>query len=57
MDPAVDAQGPTPGVVIVDDVITTGATAVACAETLTEAGVRCLGIVSFARTDPLAEPA
>jgi predicted amidophosphoribosyltransferase len=41
---------------IVDDVITTGATAVACAEALSAAGVECLGIVSFARTDPLAEP-
>jgi predicted amidophosphoribosyltransferase len=44
-------------VLIVDDVITTGATGVACGETLARAGVDCLGIVSFARTEPLAEPA
>jgi len=42
-------------VMIVDDVITTGATGVACAEALSAAGAECLGIVSFARTDPLAE--
>jgi predicted amidophosphoribosyltransferase len=44
-------------VLIVDDVITTGATAAACAETLQSAGPECLGIVSFARADPLAEHA
>jgi len=42
-------------VLIVDDVITTGATGVACAEVLDAGGVECLGIVSFARTNPLAE--
>ena len=42
-------------VMIVDDVITTGATGVACADALSAAGAECLGIVSFARTDPLAE--
>jgi ComF family protein len=51
--PAVD---PHSHLLIVDDVITTGATAVACAEALSAAGAECLGIVSFARTDPLAEP-
>jgi len=45
-----------PEVLIVDDVITTGATGVACAEVLGTAGAECLGIVSFARTNPLAEP-
>lgn len=40
-------------VLIVDDVITTGATAVACAEELAGGGAECLGIVSFARTNPL----
>ncbi|MCK5483847.1 MAG: ComF family protein, partial [Gemmatimonadetes bacterium] len=42
-------------VLIVDDVITTGATGVACAEALVAAGAECLGIVSFARTNPLAD--
>ena len=50
--PVVD---PHPEVLIVDDVITTGATGVACAEALETAGAECLGIVSFARTNPLAE--
>ena len=36
--------------IIVDDVLTTGATAIACAETLAEAGFRGLATVSFART-------
>lgn len=36
--------------VIVDDVLTTGATAIACAETLAEAGFRSVATVSFART-------
>ena len=49
------ALGPQPSVLIVDDVITTGATATACAEVIEAAGARCLGIVSFARTNPLAE--
>ncbi len=35
---------------IVDDVLTTGATAIACAETLAEAGFRNVATVSFART-------
>ncbi|WP_419858972.1 ComF family protein [Candidatus Palauibacter irciniicola] len=36
--------------IIVDDVLTTGATAIACAETLAEAGFRSVATVSFART-------
>lgn len=48
--------GPHSEVLIVDDVITTGATGVACAEALSTAGAKCLGIVSFARTNPLAGP-
>ncbi|MCY3699751.1 MAG: hypothetical protein OXH46_08965 [Gemmatimonadetes bacterium] len=38
------------GAIIVDDVLTTGATAIACAETLAEAGFRSVATVSFART-------
>ena len=40
-------EGPA---VLVDDVVTTGATAGACAAALIDAGVPCAGIVSFART-------
>ena len=36
--------------IIVDDVLTTGATAIACAEALAEAGFRSVATVSFART-------
>ncbi|WP_419162080.1 ComF family protein [Candidatus Palauibacter sp.] len=36
--------------IIVDDVLTTGATAIACAEALAEAGFRRVATVSFART-------
>ena len=53
---SVSAVGPESEVLIVDDVITTGATGVACAEALSTAGAECLGIVSFARTNPLVEP-
>jgi len=42
-------------VLLVDDVITTGTTGVTCAEVLDAGGAECLGIVSFARTNPLAE--
>ena len=34
---------------LVDDVLTTGATAAACATVIREAGLECLGIVTFAR--------
>jgi len=36
-------------VVLVDDVLTTGATAVACALVLRGAGIRCVGLITFAR--------
>jgi len=36
-------------VVLVDDVLTTGATAAACAAAVREAGLRCAGVVTFAR--------
>lgn len=45
-----------PGALLVDDVITTGATSAACAQALADAGIRCLGVVSFSRTNPLEEP-
>jgi predicted amidophosphoribosyltransferase len=41
--------------VVVDDVITTGSTAGACAAGLEAAGLECLGAVSFARTAPALE--
>lgn len=50
---AAGLAGPRSAVLIVDDVITTGATGVACAEALDAVGLECLGIVSFARTSPL----
>ncbi|MDX1578521.1 MAG: hypothetical protein R3266_08550, partial [Gemmatimonadota bacterium] len=37
-------------VLLVDDVLTTGATAFACAEALSEAGFGPIGVVTFART-------
>lgn len=42
--------GPTPPVVLVDDILTTGATAVAAASALQSAGWRPLGMACLART-------
>jgi ComF family protein len=39
-------------VVLVDDVWTTGATALSCAEALREAGARAVSVVTFARAVP-----
>jgi ComF family protein len=39
----------TRSVLLVDDVVTTGATAAACFAAITEAGLDCAGVVSFAR--------
>lgn len=36
-------------VIVVDDVLTTGATLIECARTLAEAGVRCVSALTFAR--------
>lgn len=44
-----DAPLPPPRALIVDDVVTTGATAAACARALREAGSVPVGMVSFAR--------
>jgi predicted amidophosphoribosyltransferase len=54
------AAGPAAGapsaVLLVDDVVTTGATAAACARALADAGWRPLGVVSFARAWRSLEP-
>lgn len=42
--------GPPSPTLLVDDVVTTGWTAAACARALRTAGSRCVGVVSFART-------
>ena len=36
-------------VLLVDDVLTTGATVIACTEALADAGVRCVSVLTFAR--------
>ncbi len=43
-------------VLLVDDVLTTGATAVAAATALSQARVRCVRVVTFARATPLRRP-
>jgi predicted amidophosphoribosyltransferase len=40
---------------LVDDVLTTGATAAACAAALHNAGLDCIGVVTFARSLSRAE--
>lgn len=40
---------PAPCVILVDDVLTTGATATACATVICDAGYDCRGVVTFAR--------
>jgi len=42
-------------VILVDDVWTTGATALACVEALLEAGVRVASVATFARVVPELE--
>jgi predicted amidophosphoribosyltransferase len=43
-------------VLLVDDVLTTGATAIECAGTLVAAGVRCVSVITFARALGNADP-
>jgi ComF family protein len=43
------ARLPAGRIILVDDVLTTGATAAACATVIGEAGRDCIGVVTFAR--------
>lgn len=45
-----EGGAPPSPTLLVDDVVTTGWTAAACARVLQTAGSRCVGVVSFART-------
>ncbi|MEE8488320.1 MAG: hypothetical protein V3S56_09125 [Gemmatimonadota bacterium] len=40
---------PTGSMILIDDVLTTGATAAACTIVIVEAGYDCRGVVTFAR--------
>ena len=55
MAPGAWQQREAGATLLVDDVVTTGATAAACYETITAAGIACVGVVSFGRTDPLGD--
>ena len=48
-------EGRSSPALLIDDVVTTGATAAACSEAMSTAGIACLGVVSFGRTDPLGD--
>ena len=50
------ASAPGTSVLLVDDVVTTGATATACASSLDAAGLVPIGLVSFARAWETLEP-
>jgi ComF family protein len=54
-----EAEGRLRGahVILVDDVLTTGATVIACADALRGAGARIVSIVTFGRAPALGDPA